>query len=175
MRAKKNSLLTQAGEKSHLIPPGQELPFLGSRRGYNGRGLLLIVVSTVISRVYNSRRSNSSALTATSVGFSAGRECSGAKSRSFRPQRRRHRRSRHLYREVFGSSIEQWASPVEHWLIRTSDPATSWIDRGLAKREKPSDSVTNIVDVPSADEFATRIVAKGGNLVQPKRTVLGVG
>jgi predicted enzyme related to lactoylglutathione lyase len=80
-----------------------------------------------------------------------------------------------FYREVFAWRIERWAGPFEYWLIETGDPASPGIDGGLARREEPSDSVTNIIDVPSADEFATRIADNGGRIVQPKRAVPGVG
>lgn len=45
----------------------------------------------------------------------------------------------------------------------------------MAKREKPSDAITNIIDIPSVDEFTARVIANGGRIVQPKITIPTVG
>ena len=60
-------------------------------------------------------------------------------------------------------------------LSRQGEPAEPGIDGGLAKRQNPSDSITNIIDVPSVDDFTGRIAASGGKIVQPKMAIPGVG
>jgi len=52
---------------------------------------------------------------------------------------------------------------------------TPGIDGGLAKREDPSVSTTNIVDVLSVGSFAKKITANGGKIAQLKQAIAGVG
>jgi predicted enzyme related to lactoylglutathione lyase len=85
------------------------------------------------------------------------------------------KRAIRFYEEVFGWKIEKWSGPFDHWNVRTGEPSEPGIDGGLAKRENPSDSITNIIDVPSVDEFSAKIAAKGGKIVQPKMAIPGVG
>jgi predicted enzyme related to lactoylglutathione lyase len=80
-----------------------------------------------------------------------------------------------FYEDVFGWKIEKWSGPFDYWRVKTGEPNEPGIDGGLAKRENPSDSITNIIDVPSVDEFSTKIAAHGGKIVQPKMAIPGVG
>lgn len=84
-------------------------------------------------------------------------------------------RAAEFYREVFGWRIEKWAGPFDYWLIETGDPDEPGIGGGLARREKPSDGITNIIDVPSADDFAARVASMGGKVIQPKTALPGEG
>jgi predicted enzyme related to lactoylglutathione lyase len=43
------------------------------------------------------------------------------------------------------------------------------------KRQYPSSPTKNTVDVPSADEFLSKITEAGGKVVTPKQSVPGVG
>lgn len=80
-----------------------------------------------------------------------------------------------FYRAVFGWKIEKWRGPSDYWLIKTGEPGEPGIDGGLAKRDNPSASITSIVAVPSVDDFAARITANGGKIVQPRQAIPGVG
>jgi predicted enzyme related to lactoylglutathione lyase len=80
-----------------------------------------------------------------------------------------------FYEDVFGWKIEKWSGPFDYWLVKTGESNEPGIDGGLAKRENPSDSITNIIDVPSVDEFSTKIAANGGKIVQLKMAIPGVG
>lgn len=80
-----------------------------------------------------------------------------------------------FYRKVFGWKIEKWEGPFDYWLIRTGELDKPGIDGGLAKRQRPSDSITNFIDVPSVDEFAAKIEASGGQIIQPKMSIPGIG
>lgn len=84
-------------------------------------------------------------------------------------------RAARFYREVFDWRIEKWPGPFDYWLIQTGRADEPGIDGGLAKREQPTDSVTTIIDVPSVDEYASRVLAGGGRIVRPKQTIPGVG
>jgi len=84
-------------------------------------------------------------------------------------------RALRFYREVFGWKAQKWNGPFDYWLIKTGEPNEPGIDGGLARREHAGDSVTNFVDVTSVADISTRIVVNGGKIVQPKRTIPGVG
>ncbi|NIS68694.1 MAG: VOC family protein [Proteobacteria bacterium] len=80
-----------------------------------------------------------------------------------------------FYQDVFGWTIEKWEGPMDYWLIKTGDPGEAGVDAGLARREDPSQFMTPVIDVPSAEDFAARVTASGGTIIQPKMTIPGVG
>jgi len=80
-----------------------------------------------------------------------------------------------FYQDVFGWKIEKWEGPMDYWLIKTGDPSEAGVDAGLARREDPLQFMTPVIDVPSADDFAARVTASGGTIIQPKMTIPGVG
>jgi len=80
-----------------------------------------------------------------------------------------------FYQDVFGWKIEKWEGPMDYWLIKTGDPSGAGVDAGLARREDPSQFMTPVKDVASVDDFAARVTASGGTIIQPKMTIRGVG
>jgi predicted enzyme related to lactoylglutathione lyase len=64
---------------------------------------------------------------------------------------------------------------MDYWLIKTGEQGEAGVDAGLAKREEPSQFMTPVIDVPSADDFADRVTASGGKITQEKMTIPGVG
>ena len=80
-----------------------------------------------------------------------------------------------FYENVFGWKIEKWKGPMEYWNIATGSPDQPGVDGGLARRDEPWQGITPVFDVPSADEFARKIEAEGGTLVEPKTAIPGVG
>lgn len=80
-----------------------------------------------------------------------------------------------FYQDVFGWEITKWEGPMNYWLIKTGEPDEAGVDAGLAEREDPSQSMTPIIDVPSVDDFAARVIASGGKIIQQKMTIPGVG
>jgi len=80
-----------------------------------------------------------------------------------------------FYTDVFGWKIEKWNGPFDYWLIMTGDPSEPGIDGGMAKRDDPSVKTTNIIDVPSVDEYAAKVTAGGGKITRPKQAIPGVG
>ncbi len=80
-----------------------------------------------------------------------------------------------FYTTVFGWKVEKWNGPFDYWLFKTGDSNEPGIDGGLGKREDPAVATTNIIDVPSADKFASKITANGGKIVQPKQAIAGIG
>jgi predicted enzyme related to lactoylglutathione lyase len=80
-----------------------------------------------------------------------------------------------FYKDVFGWKIEKWEGPMDYWLIKTGDPGEAGVDAGLGRRENPSQFMTPVIGVPSVDDFAARVTACGGTIIQPKMTIPGAG
>lgn len=80
-----------------------------------------------------------------------------------------------FYEQVFGWKIQKWEGPVDYWLVTTGQPEEPGIDGALMRRPDPQASTVNTINVPSVDEFATKITANGGKVVMAKTTVPGVG
>ncbi len=80
-----------------------------------------------------------------------------------------------FYTDAFGWEIKKWEGPMNYWLIMTGPKDQPGIDGGLMKREHPGASTTNTIDVPSVDEFISKITEAGGKIVAPKQSIPGVG
>jgi hypothetical protein len=80
-----------------------------------------------------------------------------------------------FYERVFGWRIRKWEGPTDYWLIQTGDVSAPGINAGLAKRDNPSQFVTPFISVPSVDEYAARVQASGGTIIQPKMAIPGIG
>ena len=80
-----------------------------------------------------------------------------------------------FYTDAFGWKIKKWEGPMDYWLITTGPEDQPGIDGGLMKREHPGVSTTNTINVPSADEFISKITEAGGKIVAPKQSIPGVG
>ena len=79
-------------------------------------------------------------------------------------------RLKEFYEKLFGWKITKTEGPVDYWLIETGG-----VGGGIAKREKPEDSITNFVCVESVDEYSKKIEDLGGKVIMPKHTVPGYG
>ncbi len=80
-----------------------------------------------------------------------------------------------FYRKVFDWDIKKWDGPVEYWLVMTGDESEPGIDGGLARRRDASETVANTIQVPSVDEYISRVTNNGGTIVVPKSPIPGVG
>lgn len=63
-----------------------------------------------------------------------------------------------FYSEVFGWKVEKWG-PVDYWLVQTGEGPG--IDGALKMRERPHESTTNTVEVPSLEKYMEKVVEKG--------------
>jgi predicted enzyme related to lactoylglutathione lyase len=79
-----------------------------------------------------------------------------------------------FYRDVFGWEFHKWEGPEPYWLIKTGPAGTIGIDGGMFIRKGPVGHV-NTIDVPSMDEYISKIEASGGTIVLPKHAIPGVG
>jgi uncharacterized protein len=80
-----------------------------------------------------------------------------------------------FYNIVFGWQIKKWEGPFEYWEFKTGEPNEPGIDGGLAKRRKPEESLTPFINVPSVDDYASKIEANGGKVIQSRTAIPGVG
>ena len=80
-----------------------------------------------------------------------------------------------FYQSVFGWKVDKWDGPQDYWLIATGADNEPGINGGLMQRPQPGASITNTVQVTSVDDFAARVEASDGQIVQPKMAIPGVG
>ena len=80
-----------------------------------------------------------------------------------------------FYTDAFGWKIKKWEGPIDYWLVTTGPEDQPGIDGALMRRQYPSGPTTNTIDVPSVDEFLSKITEAGGKIITPKHSVPGVG
>ncbi len=82
-----------------------------------------------------------------------------------------------FYSNVFGWKFEGWGSggAQDYWLINTGDKDQPGIDGGMMRRTTMFPPTTNVIDVPSIDDFCIKITKGGGAEVMPKSPIPGVG
>ena len=79
-----------------------------------------------------------------------------------------------FYREVFGWNFQKWDGPMEYWLVSTGSEARG-IDGGMMKREAPSQSTVNTIEVTSLDDTLKAVQRQGGTVTIPRSAIPGVG
>jgi len=85
-------------------------------------------------------------------------------------------RAKKFYTELFGWKIEKYPGPMEYWMITTTDEkGEKALEGGMMQRQHPQQPITNYVDVPSIDEYASKVEKLGGKVVLPKTAVPGIG
>lgn len=80
-----------------------------------------------------------------------------------------------FYQKVFGWKFQRWEGPMEYWLVETGPAAQPGINGGLARRQAPTSSTVNVLDVESVDDTIARVGKAGGKTVMPKSAVPGIG
>jgi len=80
-----------------------------------------------------------------------------------------------FYRKVFGWKVEKWPGPMEYWLVTTGQAPEPGIDGALLPRGMYPAPIVNTISVPSVDEYAAKIQAASGQIVQPKMPIPGIG
>ncbi len=83
-------------------------------------------------------------------------------------------RAQKFYKEVFDWEFEKWDGPMDYWMAKTGDEQPG-IDGGLSKRMPGQMGMTNTITVPSVDEYAKKIVEKGGQIIVPKMAIPKIG
>lgn len=80
-----------------------------------------------------------------------------------------------FYRNVFGWKIEKWKGPMDYWLVSTGDDDEVGIDGSIVKRTNASYTTANIINVSSVDECAELVKKNGGDVIELKKVIPGVG
>ena len=85
-------------------------------------------------------------------------------------------RAKKFYLELFDWRIERFPGPIDYYAITTTDEkGEGGLGGGLVKRETPSETIVNYIDVPSIDEYIAKVKTLGGKIVMPKTAVPGIG
>ena len=64
---------------------------------------------------------------------------------------------------------------MDFWLLMTGQAPEPGIDGALVPRGTYPEPTVNTISVPSVDEFAAKIEAAGGKIVQPKMPIPAIG
>jgi uncharacterized protein len=86
-------------------------------------------------------------------------------------------RATKFYSSVFGWKFHKWDGPMEYLLVETGEKEQMGINGGMMKacEEAPAGRTINVLDVPSVDEYVTKISDAGGTICMPKMAIPGVG
>lgn len=84
-------------------------------------------------------------------------------------------RAQKFYQHVFGWEFNKWEGPMEYWIIKTGDDKQPGINGGMARRMPGQMGMTNTIDVPSIEEYTSKITSNGGRVHTPKFPIPGVG
>jgi hypothetical protein len=79
-----------------------------------------------------------------------------------------------FYTNVFGWSIQNWASE-DYWLVKTGEKQQPGIDGAIMKRTATTTGTVNTIEVPSLEEYLTKVTENGGKVLTPRNTIPGVG
>ena len=79
-----------------------------------------------------------------------------------------------FYEKVFGWAITKWPHG-EYWNIRTGDPSEPGIDGGINRRRDPESVTVNSIYVDDIDKHIELVKTNGGEIVEDKRSITGVG
>ena len=84
------------------------------------------------------------------------------------------KRAVEFYKSVFGWEISKWGGPMDYFLAVTGPKETPGID-GAIMGQGTAKSTVNTIEVPSIDEFITKIIKAGGKQVTKKDEIPQIG
>jgi predicted enzyme related to lactoylglutathione lyase len=88
-------------------------------------------------------------------------------------------RAKKFYINVLKWNIKKWEGPEDYWLVTTGPDNHPGINGGLMRRQgSPGDGISAYVctiNVPSVDEYISRIKENGGLIVADKMAIPGIG
>ena len=93
-------------------------------------------------------------------------------------------RAAEFYRGLFDWDIRAWDNPDNHVDIHmiatvptdeTGRPVRPGVNGMIMKRQHPQQPFANYISVEDVDEYGSRAVALGGQVVMPKTPVPGMG
>ncbi len=83
-------------------------------------------------------------------------------------------RALEFYTGVFNWKVDKWGTE-DYWLVMTDGQGEPGINGAILKRSSAFNRVVNSIGVRSVDEYAERIEAHGGRIVQPKMQIGSAG
>ena len=85
-------------------------------------------------------------------------------------------RAMDFYEAAFGWKFDKWEGPMEYWMIKTGEESKPGIDGGMSKIEDTPGFETSVtIDIKSIDNVIKQIQESGGEIIQPKMPIPGVG
>ncbi len=84
------------------------------------------------------------------------------------------KRTIEFYEKVFGWTIKKWPHG-DYWNIRTGDPNEPGIDGGIIRRSDRDTGTINSIYVDDLDKHIELVNENGGEIVESKRPITGVG
>jgi len=86
-------------------------------------------------------------------------------------------RAKKFYGELFGWKFEKMGGPIEYEMITTTNgKGEKAVGGGIMKRQNPGQQgITNYIDVPSIDQYVSKIQKLGGKVIMPKSPVPEMG
>lgn len=84
-------------------------------------------------------------------------------------------RAGQFYADVFDWKLDQWEGDDTFWLVTTGDESKPGINGGMLVRPEPSATTAIVMQVPSVEEYTSRIERGGGTVTVPRFVIPGVG
>lgn len=84
-------------------------------------------------------------------------------------------RARRFYGDVFDWRIAEWGGPVDYWLCTTGPETEAGINGALTRRSSETPGLGLAIGVASLDDTLDRVPAAGGEVLQGRTPIPGVG
>lgn len=84
---------------------------------------------------------------------------------------------RDFYEKVFRWDFKKWEDSkgkMDYWFIYTGNREPG-INGGMLRRKAPEEQVVNTIGVLDIDKYVERIEENGGEIIEPKTAINGVG
>ena len=86
-----------------------------------------------------------------------------------------------FYAQLFGWKIERFPGPSDYWMVQTVPvdekgmTVRPGVNGGMMKRQMPEQKPVNYISVESVDDYSKKVVKLGGQVIQPKMEIPGMG
>jgi len=85
-----------------------------------------------------------------------------------------------FYSKIFDWKIKKWEGPINYWLIETGTKNEPGIGGAIKERVTPISSESIIayvcsIDVPDIDQSLEKVKEHGGQIIQEKMEIPGIG
>ena len=81
-----------------------------------------------------------------------------------------------FYETIFNWKFSKWEGPMDYWMIKTGQESEPGIDGVMSKNDElPGFDTSVTVDVKSIVDVIKQIQELGGQILQPKMAIPGIG